>query len=1381
MRIYPENKTEIIHNQDDTMKSLLIVFFTLLLGSHMGFGQEKTYQFKHLNTSDGLSQSSVIAIEQDQLGRMWLGTRDGLNLYDGDKFRVYRNDVNDSTSISNSDILAITEDRDGTIWIGTYNGINRYDPKKDTFKRYFHSNDKNSLSNNTVWCITELTNGEIWIGTSNGLSIYNKDTDSFRSFYSDDLSDSAIPSNYVLSILESNNGHVWVGTSKGLSKIKKTVGSEQISFQSIRPKGDGIPFVQVIAACDENSLCIGTKNMGLLQFDLISERFLADTSIDKDVRAVTTSADGELWIGSSNGIAISNRSGSIQKLVNKSDESGSLSHDYIKSMFTDKKGSIWIGSYYGGVDIWDDSNTNFVNFGQFSQKNRLDHKVVSSIAADSFHNIYFGTEGGGITIFENNGLKSSYLNKRNSDVLLSDNIKSLLIDESLLWVGTFNSGLTVYDINNQKFNSRKLSDSLQMLLSDTGVYAIKKGEANELWIGTFGDGLIQYDVADKAYSIFKAEFGKLKSLSSNRIRSLMIDNASNVWIGTQSGLNLLPFVNGAYSSENIIHYLYSPETGSGEDILSIFQDKAGSIWIGVRAKGLFKFVGNTFQNIPIETGKMVTSVYAILEDDDRVLWLSSNQGLIKYETKKGFFTAYTQKDGLVGNEFTSGAALKLGESTFYFGGHAGVSSFDSENIAKNDFAPQVLLTAFNTKNKSVSPKDQEGILVKSLPFTKEIELNYDNANFSIEYAIPSFINPGSNQYQYRLVGLEDNWTVTDQTQANYTIQKPGDYVFEVKGANNDGLWNSDPTSLKITVHPAPWLSNWAFMGYGFLIICALLGLGNVIRSRTKLKHKLQLEHLEKEQNQEITDAKLRFFTNISHEFRTPLTLITGPLQQLLFDYKGSSFVYKKLLVIESNANHLLQLINRLMDFRKLEHNRYQLETAEGNIIKFLKEIYLSFTEFAKCNGYEYSFSSENEEVLVYYDRPKLEQVFYNLLSNAFKYTPHNGKITIHVKKKSDSIVIDISDSGLGIPQKYKDKVFDRFFEIPDYKRTTNGQGAGTGIGLSIAKNIVELHKGEITVIDNSDTGSTFRVCLLLGKTHLNENQLIKDFKFSDDVGLYTSQMVNEIEDDLVSNNELLVDHGKDMILLVEDNLPLRNFMRDLLKETYNIIEAGDGQEALKKALQHSPALIVSDVMMPLMVGTELCARIKENIKTSHIPVVLLTSRTSLLYKFEGLESGADDYISKPFDVREFKLRIKNLIDSSKRLRTKFTEKHSFATNEIDVSSVDEQLLKKALQIVEANIANDQFDIPTFSSELGVSRTLLFTKIKAWTNFTPNDFIQEIRMKKAAQLLEQGKLNISQISYAVGFKNPKYFSKCFHKKFGSSPTSYFEKFSTNFLD
>lgn len=1361
--------------------------FLFLINFISLWSQENTYQFKNLSTGDGLSQSSVIAIEQDRLGQMWLGTRDGLNKYDGSAFTVYRNNPADPTSISNSDILAITEDSRGFIWIGTYNGLNRYDPVKDVFKSYIHSNAKNSLSNNTVWCVTETKDGHIWAGTSEGLTIYDPTSDSFTAMYASEENKRGLPSQHIQSILETEKGTVWVGTSDGLCRlINDKKGS--FSVQTFLPKDtEGTFSVQSIIECGPEVLCIGTKDHGMLTLNTTTNQFSPQNNdeesdiLDTDIRELLKAADGTLWMGTANGLTLIHPEGHRQKLVNDPDQPESLAHNYVKSMFIDRKGSIWIGSYHGGVDIWDNSNTNFINYTQTSGKKGLSHQVVSSIVKDSVNNLYFGTEGKGVTVFKKNTGRSTYIDHQKYPALLSDNIKSLLVQKNTLWMGSYNEGAFLFDLTTQQFDKNALSVALTEFLKKTGVYTIQSKNPETIWFGTFGKGLVRYHTASQEMDVYASDEAKGKSLTNSSVRSILIDDLNNVWAGTQRGLNLLKYKDGNYRETDIEHFFYTHENKSGDDILTLFQDSQGTIWAGIRAKGLFRYTGEVFEPVPIRTENRITSVYAIVEDAEQKLWISSNQGIVNYDPISGESTIYDKQDGLVGNEFNSGAALNVNGSQFYFGGPSGVSHFDSQKLLRNAYAPQVVLTDLKVQNVSISPKAEQDILQKSIPFTKTISLTHEQANFSIDFALPNFINPANNKYKYRMLGLDDHWTLTDQNRATFNIQNAGNYVFEVMGANNDGVWNSEPTTLNIQVAPVLWRTTWAFIFYAMLIFAALAGLGWIVRSKSLLRHQLDLEHFESRQNQEINKAKLQFFTNISHEFRTPLTLIAGPLQQLLQDYRGSSFMYKKLLVMESNANHLLQLINRLMDFRKFENHQFRLEAAEGNIVKFLREIFLSFTEFAKDGGYTYTFETSNETILVYYDRNKLEQVFYNLISNAFKYTPKKGTIALNIREIDSQISIEVDDSGIGIPLQYREKVFDRFFEIERSKSTHDNVAQGTGIGLSIAKNSVVLHHGDIAVIPKASEGSMFRVSLPLGREHLTSEEILKDFKFSDDTALYTSQLKQPLWNVKMPKTDYIKHAEKETILVVEDNPPLRSFIRDLLKDTYNIVEAGDGRDAFKKAVRLMPDLIVSDVVMPVMVGTELCAQIKADLRTSHIPVILLTSRTSLVYKFEGLESGADDYISKPFDLKEFQLRIKNLIDATKRLKRKFSETDPFGPNEMTVSSLDGDLLKKAMKIVEKNVGNEQFDIPAFCEELGISRTLLFTKIKAWTNFTPNEFIQEIRMKRAIQLLEQSHMNISQIAYQVGFNSPKYFSRCFQKRFGETPSKYQNKFFGDFAD
>tara|TARA_R110002049_G_scaffold164173_2_gene330207 strand:- start:11799 stop:15851 length:4053 start_codon:yes stop_codon:yes gene_type:complete len=1348
------------------MSKLAILFF-ILCYAWVGFSQNETYKFTHITTAEGLSQSSAIVLHQDSLGQIWIGTRDGLNKYDGTEFTVYRTEKDNPFSISNSDILSIEQDSYGFIWVGTTIGLNMYNPKKDTFTRYFTNKAGTSIINNTVSAIKELSNKELWVGTTLGLSIYDKSTDSFESF---------LKGNQILSIFETKKGSVFIGTVSGL---KQLIGKTDKDYQFKTIEGTEGLTIQDIVESTNGNLLLGTRTLSVLEYNINNEAlrpYFEETTLkgkNKNVRQLLFDDTGKLWMGTYNGLQIADKLKNIKVLSSNINDNESINDNFIKALFKDSKGSIWVGTYHGGINIWDESNINFINITQKPGKMGLGFKVVSSMV--SYQDIiFFGTEGGGVSVVNTSTKKIEYINTKNAKGLKNNNVKTLCLSkDKKLWIGTYRNGFSVYDIVTKQFDNTAIPKNLLSYIDDEGVFVIKQDNDGDMLLGTLGKGLIKYNVANKSFKIFNTST-KSKGLSNNVIRDIEVDSKNNIWVSTNNGLNLID------TSGTIKNYFYDRDLKIDFAMTSVFEDSKGVIWAGTEVNGLFKFIDNAFEHVDIKIDNTsLIGVRGIVEDNKGTLWISSaNQGIVNYNpTDNNIVVNYTQKEGLPSNQFSHNASLRIGNSQFFFGGPAGAVYFDADRLIKNNYVPQVIITDLKIKNKSISVNDDTQLLTNIIAYTERIELSYDQGNFSISFSIPNFINSSSNRYMYRLNGLENDWIETSQNSASYTIQRPGDYTFEVKGINSDGISNDVPTTLKIQVNPAPWRTWWAFILYGMFIFTALYYLLNILKSKTKLKHQLDLEHIEAEQIKEANKAKLEFFTNISHEFRTPLTLILGPLHQILENYRGSSLMYKKLKVVESSANHLLKLINRLMDFRKLENNLIKLEAAEGNIVKFLKEIYLSFTEYAKDGNYDYSFHVPADEILVYYDRYKLERVFYNLISNAFRYTPKNGKIALRIIEEPGKISIQIEDSGVGIEEQYRDKIFERFFELSINRKPDNDYNKGTGIGLSIVKNIVDLHKGKITVRGKeNDIGLIFSVELPLGREHLSDTEIIQDFKFSDDLSQYVNQLDEPqviLEDDIL---ESMVSKEKPTILLVEDNKPLRKFMRDLLVKDYNILEAKNGKVAFKTTIKEQVDLIVCDVIMPVMTGTELCALVKEDIRTSHIPIILLTSRSSLIFKLEGLESGADDYISKPFNVSEFKLRIKNILSSISRLKQKINSIETLQPEDTVLSSLDEKLYGKALQIVEKNISNEQFDIPFFCEELGVSRTVLFRKIKAWTDFSPKEFIQHIRLKKGAQLLEQGKINISQISYKVGFKNPKYFSKCFRKKFGKTPTAYVKTFS-----
>ncbi|WP_417444125.1 two-component regulator propeller domain-containing protein [Joostella sp.] len=1330
-------------------------------------GQRDTYKFNKISTSDGLSHNSVIAITQDQLGQIWIGTRDGLNKYNGTDFTIYRHDKNDSTSLSNNDVLCLEEDKEGFIWVGTNIGLNKYNPRTNTFKTYFSGNSKTSISHNAIRTISEFSNDEIWIGTASGISIYDKETKTFKSI---------LKGINVFSIEQIDSNVVAVGTNNGLLLIQK---ASDDSYKTKAIQKTSNFFVQDLIKHDSRTLLLATRENHVLEYDIINDDvkpYFKEEVLkgkNKNIRKLLFDSKGKLWLGSYNGLQIADESNGLVSLGNDINDDESLSDNFIKSLFKDRNGSIWIGTYLGGINIWDKSNINFVKITQRPGNSSLSFKSVSSIVEYQNH-IFFGTEGGGISILDTITNSYKYIRNKKFPALPTDNIKALFCsDDNNLWIGTFNRGLAIFDLKKEKFITEILPKEVALFIKDVGISSISQKD-DLIYIGTLGKGLLKFNVKDRSYDIISVDTDKGK-LVHNIVKAVNIDSKDNLWVGTYNGLSILD------SEGNSKQYFYDEDLKIGYGITCIFEDAKGIIWVGTEVDGLFKLVGNDFKSIDLQldNGENVIGIRSIVQSHSDKLWISTtNQGIIDFDvTNEYVIKSYGREHGLISNQFNNNASLIGLNSTIYFGGAAGVISFNPKKLLKNDYSPQVILTDFKIKNESVSVNHDKSLLTKTIAFTNDIELSYKQGNFNISFSIPNYINSDSNHYIYRLKGLENDWIETSNSSVSYTIQQPGSYVFEVKGINNDGVINNESTKLKISVRPAPWRTWWAFLLYGIIIFSILYYLLNILKSKQKLSNQLILEKIESEQTKNNNKSKLEFFTNISHEFRTPLTLILGPLSQILENYRGTSEMYKRLKVIESNSNHLLQLINRLMDFRKLENDLVKLETAEGNIVKFLKEIFLSFSEYAKDGNYQYEFYSPSESILVYYDRYKLERVIYNLISNAFRYTPKNGKIILRVLKEDNHIIIQVEDSGVGIAEKYRDKIFERFFELSVNKKPDNDYNKGTGIGLSIVKNIIDLHKGAINVEDNiNGQGTIFKVKLLLGRTHLRDTDIIENFKFSDDIEQYITQLNTSeevIEEDIFEN---LNTEEKPIVLLVEDNKPLRKFMRSLLKNEYQVLEAENGDVAFKVALREQVNLIISDVIMPIMTGTELCSKIKEDIRTSHIPLILLTSRSSLIYKIEGLESGADDYISKPFNIKEFKLRIKNILNSISRLKQKMDANEVLQADDLVLTSIDESLYKKALQIVEKNITNEQFDIPLFCEELGVSRTVLFKKIKAWTNYTPKDFIQHIRLKKAADLLEQDQFTISQISYSVGFKNPKYFSKCFRKKFGMTPTDYIKTFN-----
>ncbi|WP_396600664.1 two-component regulator propeller domain-containing protein [Algibacter sp. R77976] len=1346
-------------------KTFLLLF---LVNINVLFAQLSEYNFRDINISNGLSNNAVSSIVKDKLGQMWFATSNGLNKYNGREFTVYRNIPGDKYSISSSEVLNVLLDKEGNIWAGTFNGLNKYNPEKNTFKRYHRrSSNKYSLSNSLVISSLEVSGGNIWFGTGNGVSIYEKKKDRFLRLLQGNATDEF---RAVYDIIQDKKNNKWLATNNGIIKVVKDE-NHKFSFKEYHISSTRTDFqINNILEISPDIIGVATKYDGYLIFNIKTEQFSRPKGIDIpkdiDVRDIEIDNDNNLWLATTNGLIIVTPSNK-KITISEGDVTGYFSiQNFIRTIYKDKSGFMWLGTQNGGVVTWDKSYQNFLHF----KNNNLKNNITNSLVADNKSNIYFATDGGIVSVLDNSGNISEVLNIGELDKNTGYAIKSMCyVKPNLLFVGTSNNGMLVYDLKKKELRNDIISSELKSYIGNVAVLDIKKDSKNNIYIGTFTKGLIRYNLNEKSLKTYSKPL-----LASSIIKSIQIDKNDNLLVGGIGGLTILKLnINGTANAKK---YLKN-KLFKTFNINAVYKDNNDNYWAGTATNGLYKLEGDTFKHVAIRKINKFSTVNSIIGDNSGVLWLSTDRGIVKYNTISKTSIAYDQREVLSNNDFRPNSSLKINDQV-YFGDLQGVTTFNTKKLLKSTNVDKVILSELKIKNEIVPITDEGGVLSKSINYLDVLELNHNNSNFSISYALPNYVSSNGTRYAYRLKGLDDAWTYTKQTEAFFTLQTAGTYSFQVKAANHDNVWGKRTTKLKIIIHPAPWKTWWAYTLYILLAFAILYGIIWMLQSKSRLKHKLELESLENKRNIELNQAKLKFFTNISHEFRTPLTLILGPLQNILNDYSGSNAIYKKLKIIDGSANHLLRLINRLMDFRKLESNQLKLQAAEGNVVKFLQEIYLSFSEYAKHGNYNYTFNKSHDKIEVYYDRYKLERVFYNLISNAFKYTKKGGDISVNIYKENNKVVIEVKDSGVGVQEEYLDKIFDRFFEVNNYNETDEVSQKGTGIGLAIASNIVKLHHGEISVSNLQPQGAVFTVKLKLGKEHLSEQEIQKNFKMSDDVSQYLTQINVADVQATDSPEDLLLEKKKHTILIVEDNIVLRSFIKEILKPNYNVIQAENGKVALQKAIEHLPDLIVSDVVMPEMVGTELCSKIKTTLATSHIPVILLTSRSSLIYKFEGLESGADDYISKPFNLKEFNLKIKNLLEFKQRLKDKFSSDKNFVTTDVSLTSLDEKLLNKALKIVKDNISNQGFNIAQFSEELGVSRSMLFTKIKAWSNVTPNDFIQEIRLHHASKLLEINKLNISEIAYEVGFKRPKYFSQCFQKKYGLTPSEFSKKFMSS---
>lgn len=1318
----------------------------------VGYEQSST-SFKKLSKNEGLSQASVFAIEEDVDGFLWFGTREGLNRYDGYSFKVFRSN-SDGSGIAGNDIRTLYSDPlNGDLWIGTLEGLSVYDRSDNVFRSYKNeTGNTRSLSSNGISAIIRDSDDQLWVASSSALHYFDPEGGVFVRM--PDV-EGKLGSN-INTLYEDNQGVLWIGSKEGLFQVDK----ENRRFENASDIVD-LPKKNVTTLQEDchGNLWIGHAASGLTQWNKSSnavkhyQHVLSDNKSlsHDDVRTICLDQNDQLWIGTRSGLNLFDYKNDNFTTYKRMDGSpSSLSDNSIKSIHCDRKGSLWIGTYYGGVNHLDQAYSQFVSYGYSPRENGLKAPVVSSFAEDLRGNIWIGTEGGGLSFYnrESKTFKSYLEDDGQRFGISGNNVKQILLEGNSLWIGFFTKGLDRFDLKTQKFSNFSINEGL----SSANVYDILKVD-DWLWLATYNGGLNLLNPITKEVKIYQANVLDSTSLSSDFTRVLFKTKKGEIWVGTSQGVDRIELDEAGFPTyfESYLH---------GKKIYSIQETSNGQLWIGTVSNGLY-LLDTSKQDMlhyTSEDGLSGNTIYGIIEDHEGFLWLSTNNGISRFDPIDKQFVNFNNANGLNHAEFNFNAYAKLSSGEILFGGINGYTRFFPEDVAINDYIPKVAFTDIAQNNQLLK-------LDKNINEIDRITFKYNEANFTLSFAALDFSNPANNYYSYKLEGLDNDWNLTiGQPSATYTIQRPGRYIFKLKGGNSAGLYNEDIKKLEFVVLPPPWFSWWACLIYFFILA---LGLFGIIR-HLKLQASLEVERKEKEQLDELSSLKLNFFTNVAHEFRTPLTLIIGPLQDLInnLDKVKADNLQSTLFKINKNAQRMLNLVNQLMTFRRMEAGHEPLSVREVKLPDFLRGIFDLFADFASLKNISYMAELDNVEDSAWLDPNKMEKVLFNLLSNAFKFTAEGGKIVLVLEEYSNSFLVKVRDNGAGIPEEQQEQIFQRFYEKnPD---TSKNLIKGTGIGLSLSKQLIELHQGKIEVCSSQGKGAEFIVSIPKGKTHFN----LDSFSEAD----YRSELspLAIKESKALQTKRTLISDSSLKILLVDDNREVVDYLTTMFEGKYKIITAYSGKEGLKKSREYQPDLIVSDVMMPKMNGYQFCREIRSSFETSHIPLILLTAKTILEEKIQGLESGANDFISKPFHPEELQLKIDNLLrqrlDAKKALRDV-----EFEPSALDITSADEQFLEKLVKLVDDNVSNPDFKIEHFANELAVSRALLFTKIKALTDMTPKNFLKSFRMKRAVTLLESGKLSVHEIAYTVGYKDPKYFSKVFHKEFGKNPSEYVTAF------
>lgn len=1333
------------------MLKAIVSFLILCFSFHHVSGQ--SYYFRNYQVEDGLTYNSVICSMQDSRGFLWFGTKDGLNRFDGYTFKNFRHNPIESNGIGSNYIFSLAEDSFQNIWVGTSNGLYQYNPVVERFTLLEETRGKSIIE------VTVDRKGEVWFVLDQILFRYNVKSKTIRD-YRDKIG-------LVTSIAISDDERMWIASGEGyLAQYSPLSDSFERHGVYTHSEPTLTNWIPVIRSGGKNTILIGTQSQGLKVFhtqDFTYEDVLA-LNTDRTpiyVRDIMHYYKDEYWLATESGIFIYDLKKGLKKQLRKDrNDPFSLSDNAVYTLTKDKEGGVWAGTYFGGVNYFTKENSFFQKIFSRAAGNALKNNAVRELTVDQYGSMWIGTEDAGLVKYEPKLDKfTSFLSDGKTGSISHNNIHGLVAIEDELWIGTFEQGLDVMNIKtgkvirNYKAGGSKLgsnfieslhltADHTLYIGSSTGLYryhqerddfvkineipsvhlhAIIEDKKGTLWLAASNNGVFFYDPKSGNVGSLKHEESNPNSLLNNYINDLTLDSNGNLWIASENGL----------SQYNIEHKTF------------------------IHLSSLHHFPSNVF--------------YKVLEDENKGLWISSSKGLIFMTPTLDKWKLFTKSNGLLNDQFNYKSGYKDSES-LYFGSVKGLIRFNPSHNASIVYKPPVYFTGFQVSNQELKIDSSGSPLTKSILLTNNIVLKPNQSTFSIDFAALSYVSPQMTEYAYRMKGVEDDWVYLKTNRKVYfTNMSPGEYLFEVKATTN-AEWGEEVSSLQITVRPPFWASNLAFVFYFIFMVTAAYLIHKFNLRRLDERNQRKFTLFENKKEREIYRAKLQFFTNITHEIRTPLTLIKGPLEAIMKDLDQNSKISSSLTIMKKNTDRLIHLTDQLLNFRKAEAENVTLSFVKTDVCALVDEVYNRFLPLAKSQQCVFEINIPERGLLAFIDEEAIRKIISNLFSNGIKYSEGNILVDLVLDLEEESFRIVVKTNGNPIPLELENQIFEPFFRLKESESQS-----GTGIGLALARSLAELHGGKLNLSEPEDNMNVFIL-----EIPVQQNRVYEPFDESQKPQVKKEFNHLSEEEDLVMNEALalkldgarnqLSEHDLS-VLVVEDNAEIIEFISSILAEDYLVIQAGNGEEAISVLKKHAVNLIISDIMMPIMDGYDLCRFLKSNLDYSHIPVILLSAKGSIESKVDGLGAGADAYIEKPFSPQYLRAQIDSLLSNREKIRTYFASSPLVHMKTMAYSAADSMFLESLNDVIDKNIDNTSLDVEQLAWLMNMSRPTLYRKIKAICELSPLELITLTRLKKAAQLLVESDYTLKKIATHVGFSSQTQFTRNFIKQFDISPSKY----------